>query len=168
MYVPINVAGHTKFLLIQLLPLHLVKRRKTIAFDNHPSFTSVPSPQVDVLKPSPTNIFLKTVFHPSSKKPATLVPLTSAPYRPFVPAERAVSGNPYYPFKNSADFSFASFAVKTRLSKPEISTLLSTQTDEIWSHGPTKLTYRHIGDVFSSLRNAAGTFEKASQSILSL
>lgn len=78
-----------------------------------------------------------------------------------MPAERALAENPYHPFQNSADFSFASFAVNARLSKPEITTLLSAQTSNAWSEGPTKLSYRRVTDVFSNLSQAADTFEKA-------
>jgi hypothetical protein len=161
-----QLAHHFHCMLISVAGLPSAKRARIILGDVSPSEQHEPdnsgSPSLlnPLDTPSSNNLFLKTVYHLSSHKPTTCLPITSSAPPKFIPASEALAANPIHPFQSFADFSFASYVVNTRLSRHETSQLLSAQLGNCWSNGPTKLLYRKTGDVLRALDNAAELFDQ--------
>jgi len=105
--------------------------------------------------------FLKTIYHPSSRKEPRVQYFDEIPVTQPVPSVEALSPNPVSPFKTRADFEFASYVVTERLRGKGVKKLLQNVIDGTWSLGSSKLSYRTLGQVYDDLDRAAKHFHQA-------
>lgn len=100
--------------------------------------------------------YTRTVYHPASGRPPLKryydEPTPSPPIPPHLLKPRTTFGPP---FDNTADLSFAQYVVEHRHSRAEIQRLLNIQLNNVWSAGPTKLTFTSVDTVFDYLRKLA-------------